>query len=284
MPFAMGSHVHAVEIEGRLYVGGGETCKTYNNYLIMEYDSYLRRWDTLPAYAARKFAMTAVGNLLVIVGGQELDNSSKVLSVWRADSKEWTHPYPEMPTARANCSTVTYNKWLVVAGGMAYQLYLTPRSISSVEVLNTDAKQWSTAPQLPVPMYYMKTALVGDTLYLMGGYANYLYTTKVYSISIKTLTSSKASKDMWKEIAELQSSRSAPLSLSGSLLAVGGWNKNYTASIHLYQPNADQWVKIGDLPSPRSDCACVVNVTGEVLVVGGWNGLNLRVMDIAKLD
>ena len=40
-----------------------------------------------------------------------------VLHVWRAESKEWTHPYPDMPTARSQCSAVAYNEWSAVAGG-----------------------------------------------------------------------------------------------------------------------------------------------------------------------
>ena len=38
---------------------------------------------------------------------------SKVLGLWRADSKEWTHPYPDMPTARAQGSAVVYKECMV---------------------------------------------------------------------------------------------------------------------------------------------------------------------------
>lgn len=43
--------------------------------------------------------------------------------------------------------------------------------LSSVEVVNTITKQWYAAPPTPTPWSYMKTAIVGDTCYFMGGYA-----------------------------------------------------------------------------------------------------------------
>ena len=92
---------------------------------------------------------------------------------------------------------------------------------------------------------------------------------------------------MWKEISGLQLIRSTPVSLKGSLFAVGGQDKDYKASsaIQLYQPDAEEWVKVGDLPLPRYDCTCAVGTCREVLVAGGQdaNKTLLRRMDIASL-
>jgi hypothetical protein len=40
-------------------------------------------------------------------------------------------------------------------------------------------------------------------------------------------------------------------------------------AIHLYQPNTEEWVKVGDLSTPRYDCTCAMITDRELLVAGG---------------
>ena len=207
-----------------------------------------------------------------------------MLRVWDANKKQWTHPYPDMHTARSNCSAVVYKEWLVVAGGRA-----DPK-LSSIEVMNTNSKQWYAGPPTPTPWSHMRTAVVGDTCYFMGGFISGGSTDKVYTVSLSALTSRLTSKEsrknkspMWSEISGLQLVYSTPLSISGSLLAVGGRNKDREAvtAIHLYQPCTGKWVKVGDLPTPRYDCICAKIRDKEMLVAGGHDGENtLKSTDI----
>ncbi len=41
------------------------------------------------------------------------------------------------------------------------------------------------------------------------------------------------------------------------------------ADIHLFNPHTNQWLKISELPEPRSGCACTVLPSGKLLVAGG---------------
>ncbi len=288
MPFGMSIYVQSVVVQGRLYVGGGWAgWDSRNNYIIMEYDIGSGKWATLPSYRAYYFATAVVSNQLVLVGGLEHESYSKVLGVWGDDRKAWTHPYPEMPTARRNCSVVVYNEWLVAAGGMA-----GGERLSCVEVLNTDNKQWYAGPPTPAPWNSMKTAVVGDMGYFMGGFDNAgRYTAKVYQVSIPTLlshiTSSGTDRLIWTEIPGLQLINSTPVSISGSLLAVGGRDNDddeAVTAIDLYQPDSGAWVKVGDLLSPRCDCTCAMTTDREVLVAGGWNRKWLKRVDIALIS
>ena len=114
-----------------MYVGGGYA--STGSDTVMTYDISTGKWATLPPYRACDFAMTAINNQIVLVGGIEHGgDKSKVLGVRDADNKQWMHPYPEMHTARSLCSAVVYNEWLVVAGGWS-----TGAILSSVEVMNT---------------------------------------------------------------------------------------------------------------------------------------------------
>ena len=290
MSFEMGGYVQSVVVEGTVYVGGGNTAHgSDNNCIVMTYDISTGKWATLPPYRVYCFAMTAINNQLVLVGGYEHDGRSKVVGVWDAGNQHWMHPYPEMHTARTSCSAVVYRDWLVVAGGLS----IDTKNVSSVEVMNTNSKQWYAGPPTPTPWYYMRTAVVGDKCYFMGGVISGVSTDKVYAVSLSALTSGLTSKEprkkslMWSEVSGLQLTDSTPLSISGSLLAVGGKDKDHKAvtAIHLYQPDTGKWVKVGDLPTLRRDCICSKITDKEILVAAGYDGRNiLKSTDIALLE
>ena len=271
MPFGMSGPIQSVQVQGTLYVGGGAAAGD-NDYIVMTYDISAGKWATLPPYSTHYFAMTAIDNHLVLVGGVGRDGvRSKVLGVWSEDTKKWTHPYPDMTTPCQSCSAVVYNQYLVVAGGWG-----AGGKLSSVEVMNTDTKQWYAAPPTPIVWSSMKRAIVGDTCYFMGGWIGYVYTNNVYSIFLPALVSqlnsdsSAKNTQTWKELPQPPVTQAAPLSISGSLLAVGGdKDRKAVSALHLYQPDAGQWVKVGDLPSPRYHCTCVMISDKELIVAGG---------------
>ena len=275
MPFAMSGYIQSVMVQGIVYVGGKSVeLFSDNDYIVMEYDTRSGKWGRLPPYRQCYFAMTVINNQLVLVGGKDKqERRSKLLGVWRTHSKEWTHHYPNMPTARSYASAVTYDKWLIVAGGWSGD----DTRLSTVEVMNIDTEQWCTGTPTPTAFTNMKTAIVGDLWYLMGGFDdNDRVTDKVYSVSLPVLisqvNSTQRDPQIWKCISGLGLYFSTPLSISGSLLALGGEIMDTLESvttIHHYQPETGEWVKVGDLQSPRYNCTCIVINNGEVLVAGG---------------
>ena len=287
MRFGMTDSIQSVMVQGRLYVGGGSGAIL--NDIVLKYTISSANWAELPPYQARKFGMAVINNQLVLVGGVDGGRYSKVLGVWGADSREWTHPYPEMPTARSECSAVVYKEWLIVAGGVS-----GGRMVSALEVMNTDNKQWHTGQSTPASWGGMKTAIVGDMCYFIGGYTSasgYPGTDSVYCVSMPALISQartrKHSRIEWKAKHRQGIAQSAPLSISGSLLAVGGRDiasRNNTTEIHLYQPDTGEWVKVGDLPTPRSSCTCAMITDREILVAGGYyDGGTSKTLDLALI-
>ena len=286
MPFGVSSYIQSVQVQGTLYVGGG-VAGGNNMYIVMTYDISEGKWATLPPYSTCWFAMTAINNHLVLVGGDQHDGDcSKMLGVWSEDSKKWTHPYPDMTTPRFACSAVMYKQYLVVAGGAGTDSV----RLSSVEVMNTDTKQWYAAPPIPIAWTSMKRAIVGDMCYFMGG--NIMHgdpTNKVFSVSLPALVpqlKSDSSAQTWKELPRLPVTSAAPLSISGSLLAVGGRDKDGktgVSALHLYQPDAGQWVKVTDMPTPRSHFTSIMITDKEILVAGGWDKGLLATIDIAQI-
>ena len=286
MPFGMSGYVQSVQVQGTVYIGGGYGD---NIHTIMAFDLNTSNWSRLPPYRAHRFAMTVINKSLVLVGGRRHRGYCKMLGVWRAESKKWTHPYPDMPAPRSSCSAVVYKHWLVVAGGWGHGFV----GLSSVEVMNTNTKVWYVGPPTPIAWSSMKTTIAGDVCYFMGGAIDSVYTNRVFSVSLPALVSQlnydSSAKDTqtWKELPQLTVTRAAPLSVSGSLLAVGGEDKDYKAmrTLNLYQPDAGQWVKAADMPTQRyAGCTCIITDAGELLVAGGWANYEYLVnMDTAQI-
>ena len=133
----------------------------------------------------------------------------------------------------------------------------------------------------------MRSAIVDDVCYFMGGCTGVEphRTNKVYAMSLSTLIVGSGAS-IWKEISGLKVTQYTPLSVNGSLLAVGGWDtQNGVTAIHLYQPTTEEWVRVGDLPAPRRNCTCSMIADREILVAGGWSGVKvLTRMDMAVIN
>ena len=268
---------HAVVIRRRVYVGGG-----YGNEatVVMVYDPHSDQWSQLPPYQFKKFGMAAVNDQLVLVGGED-DSFKRTnrLGVWDEKSHQWTEPYPPRKTACFNPSVVTYEKWLVVAGG-----YDGHALQDRVEILDTTTRQWYSAAPLPRRCTRMKSALVGDTLYLMGGYdggaIKEVFTVSLPALIRQATTPSEAAspataQTLWQTLPPTPLKYSAALTLRGSLLAIGGRDdkRKRSSAIHLYQPHSiRKCVKVGDLPSARDSHVCTLLPSGEFLVLGGIDG------------
>ena len=272
MPFTMSYHIQSVEVDGTVYVGGGYADSVEDIYTVMAYDMQSCKWHTLPPYSAGNFAMTTINSKLILVGGFH-DNYIVVdqVGVWKTDSNQWTHPFPPMPTSRSCPSAASYKHWVVAAGGFKKDS-LSYVELSTVEVLDIDNKQWSTAPSTPIPWDSMKSTIIGDTWYLMGGRQVDLVTTDVYSVSLGALVSHSASDSskIWNKIAPLKCYCSSPLSLRGSLLAIGGGDsKDIVSTIQRYVPETTTWVLAGELPLQLYDCTSIMTA-GRIHVFGGY--------------
>ena len=282
--------LHSVVAQGRVYLGGGGADKDEDQHTVLMYEQGAG-WRTLPRYQYTQFTMAVLQDQLTLVGGCE-SSTEKVtnqIAVW--DSRQWTYPYPPMPTPRSQSAVVTYIKWLVVAGGDDG----INHPLSTVEIMDTTNKQWFTTTPLPVGCRNMTSAIVGEKCYFMGGFTDHYQENKqVFHVSISAITSQAPSQSaiipiQWHTLPDTPLEWSAALALHGSLLAVGGRHSSEdpSSAIHLYQPGSRQWVKVGDLPTARSSCSCTLLPSGEILVAGGYikqGSSYISRVDVASVD
>ncbi|XP_064407301.1 serine/threonine-protein kinase OSR1-like isoform X3 [Halichondria panicea] len=268
MPIKMGYSVQSVVIGDTVYVGGGIADNDRNRCAVMKLEQ--DQWTKLPEYTAKWFAMTSLANRLVLVGGNDPRKNKPTNQLAVFESGEWTHPYPPMNIARIFSTAVSFSNHIIVAGGRDDK-----GRTSSVEVLDVASRRWYIAQSLPNPRSELKSTLIGNTLYLMGGYDHTSPTKTVHHVDLDELIAKALSNldtpTLWQTLQEAPLVLSAPLSIGRSLLAVGGRDdrENLSLLIHLYQPDTRRWVKVEDLPTARYSCTCSVLPSGEVIVAGG---------------
>ena len=280
MPFKMhrSCAIQAVVIGNNVYVGGVFSIIAENRATVMVYSLETGSWRTLPPYMSRYFGMAAVNNQLVLVGGWTTltGEVTNVLGVWDEGSRTWTHPFPAMPTARHSPSVIYYQKWIVVAGGGE-----RGSCSKKVELLDTLSGQWYEGSPLPKGCSEISSAISGNMWYLSGGSSSQGGKKHVFSVCLDELISQAVSQSTgatsqptptpWQTLPETPQTRSNVSILNGALLVVGG---RESSAIHLYQPTIKSWVRVGDFPNQRSQCACTVLPSGEIFVAGGLvNGL-----------
>ena len=269
MPFGMEAGIQAVVVGNDVYVEGG----LGREATVMVYSLQTGSWRTLPPCGSEFFGMAVINNQLVLVGGTSMstDEATNVLSVWDQRSQTWTRPFPVMPTKRDSVMAISYQKWLIVAGGTVGDTYS-----DKVELLDTVSRQWYEGSPLPDRYSEMSSAINGNMWYLSGGFSQRA-NKHVLSVCLDELISQAVSQlttpsrpSPWQTLPESPLTRSTVLVLNGALLTVGGVNP----SIHLYQPSRRNWVKVGDLPTKLKMCACTTLPNGEIFVAGGTTGIS----------
>ena len=244
---------------------------------IFSYNSTNSRWSELPECPNYSFSLAVVNSLLTAIGG-ETPNHKVTNSLLSLTDNKWTEQFPPMPTKRQLTTAVCSDRSLVVAGGEGGG----ENKLSTVEVMNTETLQWSTASSLPHPLYQATATLCEDQLYMLGGSDRNDKSKSVFTCSLAALLQSyqpqslgaqwmSSEPKVWHQLVDVPVTSSTCASLQGQLLAVGGdySNDKTTAAVHMYNPTTNSWKIISHMKTPRSQCLVAVLPHNELMVVGG---------------
>ena len=235
---------------------------------VHSYNSDTDKWSTLPECPRTDFTLTVINGLVTAVGGsQYLDYTNALLSLMEENGvRKWVEHFPHMATKRALAAVLCNGKALVVAGGEGEDFTV----LSTVEVMNTDTLQWSTASSLPRPLSAAVATVCRDSIYLVAGRHQRRTAESVLTCSLSDLQS-YSSYQIWRPIADLPVEHSTLITLNGQLLAVGGQDyQNKTNNIYSYNRETNSWEVISHMTTPRYQCLVAVLPHNELMVVGGW--------------
>ena len=253
--------------------GGSDTVFAYN--------STNNKWSELPKCPNSDFSLAMVNSLLTAIGGMK-PNYEVTNSLLSLTDNKWTKQFPPMPTKHWLTAVVCSGRSLVVAGGVGEG----GKYPSTVEVMDTETLQWSTASSLPHPLYQASATLCGDKVYMLGGFdqndkpsksvftcslAALLQSCQSQSLGERLKTLSSASRpEVWHQLADTSVTLFTCASLHGRLLAVGGRDSRATTAIHMYNTTTNSWEVISHMTTPRYRCLVVVLLHNELMVVGGY--------------
>ena len=270
-------------------VGNGTVYCRYDLRNVYAYHISSSSWSLTPDTPCKGFALTVIDGLLTTVGGYGDDGeNTNVLFclIGEGSGRRWIEKFPPMPTKRYSVSVLCTATALIVAGGYGGD---EDEALKTVEVLNTETREWHTAADLPQPLAESSRSLCGDLVYLLGGVEeDETATNSVYSCSLTSLLSStgptslggclvstltRSSKGSpWNRVADLPVNCSTAVSLHGRLLAIGGEDSEDkpTTAVHMYQPTTNSWEVISYMTTPRYDCLSAILPDNQLMVVGGW--------------
>ena len=240
------------------------------------YESQIQQWRRLPDCPSKNSALVIAEGRLTTVGGGEYGRPINSLTslTGEDEDRKWVELYPRMPTARYWLAAVCRGRNVIAAGGGDGENFL-----STVEILDTALRQWSSAASLPHPMSLASITVCEDLLYLLGGYnQNGSQTLSVLTSSISDLLCQQQEADnqavVWRRAAGAPYYRSTAVSVKGQLLAIGGNDEHHkkTSDIVAYNPNSDSWQNMGHMAAPRHTTLVVVLPSNQLIVAGGWGG------------
>ena len=276
------------ELDGKVYVSGRSGTSGYTDPSM--YDSNKDQWSILPALPYGYFSLVTVTEKkqLLAIGGSTNNNgvveeSNKVF-LWDEKYNKWLTPYPNMPTARRNCLSISHGLTVIVAGGITCQDPLT--ITRSVEVLhindnNLHDSYWSVVEQLPHVVYNAIPLIVNDKLYIAKG-----YTCNVVTASLPELLQSSnnniSSSQVWSQLPDVPYSSISINHYQGHLITFTGDHKvepdenkpvwELVPLIHIYNPDTNTWDCVGDIPIGYYLGMSVHIRENKILFIGGLTG------------
>jgi N-acetylneuraminic acid mutarotase len=236
--------------------------------------------------------------LLVIVMGCSAQSGVAIDSEW--------HEHASMAVARSEHPAVVRGDEIVVIGGLVETAPGRFGVTRSVEAYDPDDDSWRPLPDLPEPRHHAMAAMVGDRLFVIGGFsetgrgdvvsvwelvgdhwedrarlpapigagAAVVIGDEVFLVGGATgggLFRYTPGDDVWAELAPPLTSREhlAAVALDGEIWALAGrWQGDIFATTEIYDPETDTWREGPSMGQARSGFGAAV-AEGEIIVAGG---------------
>jgi N-acetylneuraminic acid mutarotase len=187
----------------------------------------------------------------------------------------WT-PGPALPEPIQEIHAAVLHGRIYIAGG----INAAPAISTTVYRLDPASGRWEQAANLPDGRHHMPLAVIGDSLYAIGGLGPNGMT------AAGTLWLYDERTDRWQSRAPLPEPRGASAVgvIDGRIFVVGGFGtgERLLDSIAIYQPATDRWRHGAPIPTPRDHLGAVV-IAGRLYATGGRPldpGRNFKALEV----
>ena len=258
------------ELNGKVYVTTSDC--NYGSKNPLMYDSNKDQWSMLPELPYVNFSLVTVSDRkqLLAIGGIGDDGviSNKVF-LWDEDNRKWTTPYPNMPTARYDSSSISHGSTVIVAGGVTcYDPWTMTRAVEVLLIKEHSLftkSQWRVVEQLPLLVCNAIPLIVNDNIYIAVGFDKKSEgsTCNIVTVSLpELLQSSKkntSSSQVWYKLPDMPYSSPSINHYQGHLIIFSGDYKieqpntdkpvyQSVPLIHIFNHYTNTWDCVGEIP------------------------------------
>jgi len=172
----------------------------------------------------------------------------------------------ELPVARTEVAGGAWREGIVVAGGLTADGEASDR----VDVYDPSANRWEPAPGLPVRLHHHGLAVLGDRVYVAGGYTNetgrWVTQAGVFSLG--------PGEGSWRREPDLAQPRGglALVAAAGRLVALGGTTAGVTRSTEVLDPAGPGGWRPGPELAEARDHLAGAAAGGRVYAIAGRVG------------
>ncbi|MFT3785809.1 MAG: kelch repeat-containing protein [Tepidisphaeraceae bacterium] len=236
-------------------------------------------WSTLaPSGAARTEHMTAlVGNTMYVMGGYFNDTwlGQARMDKYNLATNTWTR-MADLPMKLTHAGTATDGRYIYLVGGYTVNQANTQQVFGVVNCFrfDTQTETWSTMPNLPERRGAGGLALVGRTLYYMGGFDGDMQHDRdeIYQLDLDAATPTWTLKGHMPE----PRNHYGITTIDGNVYVMLGQTGNDATAV--FKRNAwrwnvatDTWTALADAPTPaRSHIwSSTLVYQGRILLLGG---------------
>ena len=285
------------ELNGKVYATVMSSKTAYLNPLV--YDCSKDQWSTLPALPYAYFSLVTVPDRkqLLAIGGKVTNDgvveiTNKVF-LWDEENSKWTTPYPNMPTARCYCSSISHGSTVIVAGGVTcWDPWTMTRAVEVLHIKEHSLftkSHWSVVEQLPHVVEKAIPLIVDDKLYIAAGHNERVgpSTCNVVTAPLPELLQSSnkntSSGQVWNKLPDMPYPSYSINHYQDRLITFGGgfqieqvdkhkpvWQS--VPLIHIYNPDTRTWDHVGEIPLGYLLGKSVHIRKNKFLFIGGFTG------------
>ena len=287
------------ELDGKVYAA--ITDSKYAHFNPLMYDSSKDQWSVLPELPYVNFSLVTVPDrkqLLAIGGTVSIGGVDKITNkvfLWDEMNRKWTTPYPNMPTARFNCSIISHGSKVIVAGGVTcWDPWTMTRAVEVLYIKEYGLftkSHWSMVELFPHFVRNAVPLIVNNKLYITVGYDKKLGASTCNNIIVtaslpELLQSSnkKTSNDpvtVWCKLPDMPYSSSSINHYQGHLITFCGRCHieqpgtgeaavyKSVPLIHVYNLNTHAWDCVGEIPHGYLLGYSIHIAEDKILFIGG---------------
>ena len=230
-----------------------------------------RAGKRMPVAAAVAGAMTTRG--LVVAGGTSWQNDDKLwlkeARLYDVSRDAWSD-LPSLPESLGNAAVAAVRDAVYVIGGSDGQ-----STSNRVYRLRSGASAWEAGPALPEPRVYAGADALGSRIFLAGGSSDVKPTPGSTELwALETAHPGAA----WQKLARLpgrQRTLAGVVAAAGKLYLFGGYTDVEAgkpanlADAWVYDPAADRWQQLPDLPVANRYMGVAAWDEDTILLIGG---------------